>query len=452
VQWHDCSRSLDGWTCGTLIVPRDWFDASNPDTFGIEFAIHRASDRRVGTLTLNPGGPGGGSLGIANLLMELVPDRIERHFDIVLWDPRGVDSSGPLLSGCALPPGLPEPPDVGVIDWSLVAANHLAANAAANTACLEANARLAPYLGTQYVVRDMEALRRALDIPRWTYWGMSYGTRIGLLYAQLYPGHLRALLLDGSVAPNSSIAQISAGMGAGHGQAIAVLGSLLSKETAARMHRVIRALEYRTYVDDAGVTITRWDFLFGLFQGARDQAALPDIAESINEAYRALFRSANLRGSAVVREEPDYGRLYTLRFVNCADYADRPSDDEVAQWASSSAEVGTAWAGLLTVTFAGYCAGLPAFAYPMPRVNRPLTLPQPPVVLSSLGDPATPWAWARTMATYFRGSSLISYGGATHVLYGATPSRCINRSVTRYLMDLRAPGDISCPVAPTVAP
>ena len=448
LQWHACDRALAAWECGTLTVPRDWFDASNPDTFGIQFAVHRASDRRSGTLTLNPGGPGGASLRIADALMASVPARIKRRFDIVLWDPRGVGKSGPFLTGCPAPPEPPVLPATGPVDWRGFASQHLAASAAANAACMEANSALAPYLGTQYFVRDLEALRQALDVRRWTFWGMSYGTRIGLLYAQLYPSRIRALLLDGSVEPNSSIGQISAGMGAGHAQTVAVLASLLSKRTAARMYRVIRALDHRAYRDDIGGEVTRWEFLFGLLQLSRDQTALPDITRLVNEAFNALFRPPSQRRSVVSAAEFDYGRLYTLRFVNCADYADQPTADDVGMWAASSAKIGTPLAGELTTVFAGYCAGLPAFAHPMPPVTRSISLPHGVVVLNASGDPATPWAWARTMATYFRGSSLISYTGTAHVLYGATPSRCVNRAVTAYLVSLRRPGDITCAFVP----
>lgn len=449
LDWHDCGATLDGWECGTLTVPRDWFDRSNPQTFGIEFAVHRASGHRVGSLTMNPGGPGGPSLEVAEMLMGSTPARIKRHFDVVLWDPRGVGRSGPFLANCPLPPQMADLPATGPVDWEEIVPPYLAANAEANRACLEANADLAPYLGTQYVVRDLEALRGALGIEKWTYWGMSYGTRIGLLYAQLYPTRVRALLLDGSVAPNDSISQIAAGMGATQAQTLTVLASLMGKGAASRLTRVIRALNHRTYTDEMGTVVTRWDFLFGLLLAARDNDTLPDAIRMINEAFGALFgtRERRLETTSPLRE-PDYGRLYTLRFVNCADYGDRPTSTQVSEWAASSSVTGTAWAGHLTSQVPAWCAGLPAFPHPMPRVTRPLRLPQPPVVLNSRGDPGTPWLWARQMATAFRGSSLITYEGTAHVIYGGTRSRCVNAPVTAYLLRLERPGNRVCGFVP----
>jgi pimeloyl-ACP methyl ester carboxylesterase len=120
--------------------------------------------------------------------MKALPAIVKRHFDIVLWDPRGTGLSTPVPTGCTTNPNtLPVIPATGPIDWGSVTQTFLAAQQAANQQCYEANLDLAPYLGTQFVVRDLDALRQALNVPRWTYWGMSYGTRIGLLYAQLYP-------------------------------------------------------------------------------------------------------------------------------------------------------------------------------------------------------------------------------------------------------------------------
>lgn len=445
---HACKAPLTDWECGTLSVPRDWFDRSNPDTFGIEYAVHRASEHRVGTLTLNPGGPGSGALDIAGLLMEVVPARITRHFDIVLWDPRGIGRSGPGLAHCPAPAQMPDMPATGPVDWSAVATTYLRENSAANIACYQANLGIAPYLGTEYVVRDLDALRRALGVRKWTYWGMSYGTRIGMVYARKYPTHLRALLLDGSVAPNDSIAQLSAGMGASQQASLTVVASLIGKETAARLTRVIRALNHRTYTDADGITMTRWSFLSSVFALARDNAELPDIIAMVNEAYDALFASKAQSATARAQAEPDFGRLYNTRFVNCADYADRPTAEQVGAWAQGSVQTGTMWAGHLTVHVPGWCAGLPAFAHPVPRITRPIRLNHPPIVLNAMGDPGTPWVWARQMATAFRGSSLITYAGTAHVLYGGTPSACVNDPVTTYLMTLRRPGDLTCPFTP----
>ena len=440
--------TLKGWECSTLDVPMDWFDLANPDRANIAVAVHRATGERRGTLTLNPGGPGSSSILISDVIMKVLPATVKRHFDIVLWDPRGIGLSTPVPAGCTTnPTALPVIPATGPIDWSSVTQEYLATQQAANEQCYEANLDLAPYLGTQFVVRDLEALRQELDVSRWTYWGMSYGTRIGLLYAQLYPSRIRALLLDGSVQPNSSLADLATSRGATLEAALAMLGASMGKVRSARMYRVIDALNLRTYVDAEGRTVTRESFLTEMVSAAGSQELIPYAVEFVDSAYAALFGSA--RSVTARADQVDYGFNYSRRFVNCGDYRDRPSAAQAAATAETSAESGTVRAGQLALVWLGWCAGLPPAKHPVSRVRSPITLANPPVVLNALGDPATPWVWARQMANYFRGASLITYEGVGHVLYGNTPSRCVNGAVTAYLMRLKVPGDLTCPYAPS---
>lgn len=440
--------TLKRWECSTLDVPIDWFVTANPDRAKIAVAVHRATGERRGTLTLNPGGPGISSILISDIVMRFLPATVKRHFDIVLWDARGVGLSTPVPTGCTTDPNaLPVIPATGPIDWSSITQEYFATQQAANQQCYGANLDLAPYLGTQFVVRDLDALRQALDVSRWTYWGMSYGTRIGLLYAQLYPSRLRALLLDGPVQPNSSIADIATSRGATLEAALAMLGAIMGKVRSARMYQVIDALNLTTYVDAEGRTVTRESFLAAMQSAAGSQDLIPSAVELVDAAYAALFGSA--RTVTPRADEPDQGFNYSRRFINCGDYRDRASVSQATAMAETSAKSGTMRAGQLALLWLGWCAGIPPAEHPVSRVRSPITLANPPVLLNALGDDATPWVWARQMANYFRGASLITYEGVGHVLYGRTPSRCVNGAVTAYLLRLKSPGNLSCPYVPS---
>jgi pimeloyl-ACP methyl ester carboxylesterase len=440
--------TLKRWECATLDVPIDWFDTANPDRAKIAVAVHRATGERRGTLTLNPGGPGSSAILVADVIMKVLPATVKRHFDIVLWDPRGIGLSTPVPTECTTnPTALPVIPATGPVDWSRVTDEYLTAQQVANQQCYEANLDLAPYLGTQFVVRDLDALRQALDVPRWTYWGMSYGTRIGLLYAQLYPSRIRAMLLDGSVQPNSSLADLATSRGATLEAALALLGTSMGRVRSARMYQVIDALNLKTYVNADGRTVTRESFLTEMVSAAGSQELIPYAVDLVDSSYTALFGSPRSVTQRV--DEPDQGFQYARRFVNCGDYRDRPSVAQAAAIAETSAESGTVRAGQLALVWLGWCAGLPTAEHPVSRVRSPINLTNPPVVLNALGDPATPWVWARQMANYFRGASLITYDGVGHVLYGHTPSRCVNGAVTAYLMRLKSPGNLTCPYVPS---
>lgn len=433
--------SIKAWECSTLSVPMDWFDMSNPDRANIAVAVHRATGERRGTLTLNPGGPGSSSILIADVLMKALPAPVTRHFDIVLWDARGVGLSTPVPTGCTTPITSPEIPETGPVDWSAVAEDFLMRAAEGNRQCYAANPDLAPYLGTQYVVRDLEALRTALGVRQWSYWGMSYGTQIGLLYAQLYPSRLRATVLDGAVQPGLTIPSAAASRGTAYQAALAMLGASIGPVHALRMNRVIRALNTRTYVDADGVEVTRTTFLETMFAAAGSQELIPDAVAMIDEAWRSLF------GAPRGREAIDYGYFYARSFVLCGDTIRRDSIAEAAASAQASAAIGTVNAGSLSLQWSASCAGLAPGSRPVTRVRTPITLPTPPVIVNALGDPATPWVWAREMTSVFRGASFITYNGVGHVIYGNTPSRCVNDAVTAYLLRLSRPGDITCDYA-----
>lgn len=444
--WGQCPLpTLDAWECGALTVPLDWFDPAASATADIAVAVHRARGDRRGTLTLNPGGPGSSSLLIADMLMKSLPRQVTRRFDIVLWDPRGVGLSTPVLSGCtALPPALPDVPATGPVDWRAVAEPYLAAHAAGNRQCLDANRETAPYLGTEFVVRDLEALRRALDVHRWTYWGISYGTRIGFTYAQRYPQRLRGMVLDGAVQPNSSLGQLAASSGGSLQAGLALLAAGIGRTLGTRMYRIIAALDGRTYVNADGDVVDRTQFLQVMFAAAGSQELIPDAIAAIDEASAALFGTRR-----AAEPEPDYATVYSRRFVMCGDFADRPSLDQAAAWAGASAQVGTVRAGQQTLVWLGWCAGMPAFDHPVRTATETVRLPTPAVVLNASGDPATPWVWAREMTTYLRGASFITYDGVGHALYTRTPSRCVNDAVTAYLVRLERPGNVTCPYVPS---
>ncbi len=434
--------TLKRWECFTLDVPMDWWNPGNGERAEIAVAIRRATAESRGTLTLNPGGPGSSSLLIAEQILDVLPEPVQRSFDVVLWDARGTGMSRPLPAGCTQPITAATIPTTGRVDWDDVARTYLTSSAAGNRQCYEANLDLAPYLGTQYVVRDLDALRASLGVARWSYWGMSYGTQIGLLYARLYPTRLRATVLDGAVQPGLSILSAAASRGTAYQAALALLGASIGKTHSARMHRVIDTLDRRTYVDTEGRTVTRVTFLGVMFAAAGAQELIPEAVAAIDEAYRALF------GSPRTTPALDYGPFYSRNFILCGDTVGRGSIAAASAAAEASADTGTVNAGLISLLWSSTCMGLPPGARPVPRVHTPIALRTPPVVVNALGDPATPWVWAQEMTNVFRGASFITYAGVGHVIYGNTPSRCVNSAVTSYLLTLRRPGNITCAYVP----
>ena len=448
---------VDDVECGRLTVPLDWFDPASTATGSIAFAIHRATGKRIGTITYNPGGPGQSGLGTLPLFLGQdglrpwagLPPEVLRSFDVVAWDARGVGASTPALRGCprlALSYG--DLPATGPVDWKAAAQAYRDSLESALSACYAANTDVADFLGTAYVVRDLDALRQVLGVSQWTYWGMSYGTQVGMAYAQAFPTRLRALLLDGAVPPNQSLTQRAAMQVWGRLSTIDVFSGVYSTKFAGQVNRVIRALDRRT-VTLADTTYTRWTGLSPQIGLLNAQFNYPVVRKWFRGTYRALFHpdAAPKRAMSLPREEePDLSGSYLTFFVNCSDITDRPTVDKIAGLAQAAADAGLTVAGRWVIERGIVCAGLPeGFGRPLPTIKTPLKLPNSALVLNSIGDPYTQWLGAQQASTVVMGARLITYMSTQHVTYRQVPARCVDAVVTSYFVRLERPaGDVQC--------
>ena len=461
IAWGECpAQGFDGFECGVLTVPLDWDDLANPANAEIAVTVKRATGKRMGFLSFNPGGPGESGMASTPSIWGQLPRQVQQRFDWVGWDPRGVGSSQPQLSGCleveaAARAAAYEPPATGPVDWQAYTETYVAALGPGLAECLALNEDVAPYLGTYYVVRDLEAMRAALGAPRWNFWGMSYGTRIGYRYAREYPDKVRTLILDGAWSPNMTV---SSWMGASTwswATVQQVFGSLFGKQMGARLQRVIQGLDEST-IDVDGDELTRWQLLPEIFNNISYQAAYPDIVEviiAVDEALKgdasAADRIAKPLRALQKRSAQDASSLFNIYYINCRDLAGYPTVNQIARAAYVADANQSVYAGLAAMQKGAFCSGLPEdFTHGYEPLTEPLTLPTPPVVINSLGDTRTEYVFGRTMANFMAGSSLITYDGTQHVSYLQTPSRCINSAVTRYLLQRIQPGPLLCPYAP----
>lgn len=188
--WTDCG---DGFQCATAEVPLDY---RRPRRGTIELALIRrpAIDQanRIGSLFLNPGGPGGSGVEFVRTAPPVAFQALAR-FDWVGFDPRGVGASQPAVdcgsddTPAALTFDRPQTVDPAVLE---------AEGRAYGLACLERHRELLPHLSTANVARDVDLLRAAVGDERLNYIGISYGSVIGATYATLFPGRARAMVLD----------------------------------------------------------------------------------------------------------------------------------------------------------------------------------------------------------------------------------------------------------------
>ncbi len=203
ITWGPCrSERLQkaGAECGTLDVPLDY---ANPGGTKISLAVSRIRhtsppDRYQGVMLVNPGGPGGSGLGLS-VLGQYVPHGVGGMYDWIGFDPRGVGASEPSLS-CD--------PDFFTYDrpayvprTGMIEKTRLKRAREYTRACAKNNGPLLGHMKTTDNVKDMESLRKALGAERINYYGFSYGTYLGQVYATTYPDRVRRLVMDGVVDP-----------------------------------------------------------------------------------------------------------------------------------------------------------------------------------------------------------------------------------------------------------
>ncbi len=198
-----------------MIVPLDYAHPQGA-TIGIAVERHLARDaaERIGSLVINPGGPGvSGIDDFVNELDTLTPQLLD-DFDIVTFDPRGVQRSDPVT--CGETPGAARGPLPDPVPQSVAAQKSMIANMRQFGAdCEKASGAILPYVGTVDVARDLDRLRQALGDSALTFMGQSYGTLIGATYAQLFPADIRAMVLDSAIDPALSLSQLTLGQADG---------------------------------------------------------------------------------------------------------------------------------------------------------------------------------------------------------------------------------------------
>ncbi|KUN89703.1 peptidase [Streptomyces bungoensis] len=199
--WKACGTSdYPRLQCASLKVP---LDHANPSGTQITLALSRVphtAPTSQGPLLVNPGGPGGSGLTLAGFVASALPEKVAARYDVIGFDPRGVGRSTPALD-CAPGHFRPVRPDTVPATPELERRNLARAESFA-AACGRRYARVLPYLNTADAARDMDAVRQALGARQLTYFGYSYGTYLGAVYAKLFPERVRRLVLDSIVDPS----------------------------------------------------------------------------------------------------------------------------------------------------------------------------------------------------------------------------------------------------------
>ena len=204
--WVTCP-TRPAYQCATVDVPLDY---DRPGRRAVALAVIRVppdAGQTSGDLFLNPGGPGESGVQIIEVMRMLLPVAVADHFDLVSFDERGTGESGRLVCGpapAAVTSVAPVPTRAGQVLPGTGVFSDLA------RACTRRYGSALAQENTTNAARDMDRIRAALGVSRLSYYGLSYGTVMGARYATLFPGRVRAMVLDGAVDASLSLGQQAA--------------------------------------------------------------------------------------------------------------------------------------------------------------------------------------------------------------------------------------------------
>lgn len=460
ITWTDCGPPA-GLECARIEVPLDW-DRPNGRMVGLAVIRHPAGNpgQRIGTMFINPGGPGDSGLS----LVRGDPDGLDAwgdgRFDVVSWDPRGTNrstrvrcfrsdrSEARFWAGVSIPTTIAESKRYRRVSDALA------------RRCGKVSGWLLPHISTADTARDLDYLRRLVGDDRLTYAGLSYGTFLGQTYANMFPGRIRAMMLDGIVDPVSyskgAEARV-AGQVAGNDEVFAEFLSLCqqagparcalaggARTAAARADRLFTKLKRESIPAPAasplGLSRSRLsygDLLLSQFAPERSPSSWPQNGEDLDAALRGDGSALETAARGYLTPAGWTGAT-TSAAISCADAAAHRSS---RSWRRTIRrfELRSTLAGpVLGWWLWAPCASWPVRGQDAYRGPWTASTPNPVLLIGTRYDPNTPYSNAVKAERLLGNAVLLTHEGYGHLSF-QDPSACVEQARTDYLVDLVTP-------------
>jgi pimeloyl-ACP methyl ester carboxylesterase len=454
LEWRNCPSGVSAGarvrdlSCAKLTVPVDW---SDPGGATMQLLLDKvpATGKRLGSVMTNPGGPGGSGVDFVANDWAAFPKKITANYDLVGFDPRGVGRSQPIhcLTDSQLDTFLatdPDPTTPERLAEVVQEDKYFADQCGSNNGPLLAN------LGTPSVARDLDVMRAATGDRVLHYMGYSYGTYIGEVYAGLYPTRVGRMVLDGVIDPALTAADMSIGQAEGFQLAYSAFvanclaGKCLLGSTAAqidaRVAKMLAAVQTNPLptgqaARPLNAALATTGILFAMY--SKNQWAGLRLALAAAEAGNGggLLVMADQYAE---RENGHYdnNQNEVIYAVNCLDHpgADTPAEIQalIPKLTQQSPVFGPfiAW------------GNLPCNYWPVQPTSQagPIAAPgAPPIlVIGTTRDPATPYQWAKSVASELESGVFLSRDGDGHTTFAANNS-CVDEAVTNYMVDGTSP-------------
>ncbi len=452
--WSACGS----YQCASVKVPLDYTD---PGADTVDISLKKApatsGSGKVGTLFINPGGPGGSGLDFVDYFTSKASPQLRSAYDIVGFDPRGVGTSDPLkcVSSSQLDTFLAYDPDP---DNATEARRATALVRSLGQACEAHSGPLVAHVSTIEVAKDLDILRAAVGDATLHYYGASYGTLIGATYAQLFPDHVDRMVLDGALDPQLSPQQLNLQQAAGFETALnAYVDSCVTAASCPLGTDKQQALsKIKAFLDgldahpidsgDPSRPLTEALGFYGIAVTLYDKDYWSYLTNALGAAFSGDGSQLLTLADAYWSRNPGGGyqnnSAEVIYAVNCLD---DPVNVSVSQIRASQARYERV-APVFGRVFAWSLLG--CSNWPVKPTQPPLAIraagAKPIVVVGTTRDPATPYAWAQALANQLESGVLVSRNGDGHTGFHMGNS-CVDGAVDAYLVSGSVPKDgLSC--------
>jgi pimeloyl-ACP methyl ester carboxylesterase len=476
LDWHPCAQGE--LECANAAVPLDYDDPAGATT-QLFMKRHAATDpaNRIGTLFINPGGPGGPSSQLVALFTKLLGDDVSAHFDVVGIDPRGIGRSTRVQCRPAdRDPGYPR-------NWIPLTRQQAKPLIRFNTwyadACAQDANEILDHMSTADAARDMDLIRQAVGDAQLSYYGISYGTYLGATYAAMFPDQVRALVLDGVLDPvawstgrgdSGERLPFSTRLGSGVGAWEALVSAFsecdrvgrarcpLAGEAGEKWRRIVHRLRQGP-AQVSGGTLVYSDVVGGALGALYNRASYRFLMRDIGNLYAELFveqprsrTKVDLVTAFRTLPRPDIGpyaeprwaaprpsaalapRPFSPTFegVACSDSVN-PTNPSAWIHAGVVADRQGPWFGRGWTWASGPCATWPGSSDDAFRGPWQTDTSSPVLLVGNFHDPATPISGARVLNSLLEGSRLLSVDTWGHGAIGE--SDCATDRMSSYLVD-----------------
>jgi pimeloyl-ACP methyl ester carboxylesterase len=443
----DWQRIDDHLQQGTLNVPVDYDDPS-AGNFRL-FMVRRLAndqDNKIGTLLINPGGPGASGATFAAGADFVFDKALLDRFDILGWDPRGTSYTQPAIdciedydhyyAGYDITPDTPEEHQQ-IIDLAKDFEDR----------CVRKNEAIIQHIGTNDSARDMDSIRRALGEDKISYFGFSYGSELGATWATMFPTTVRAAVLDGAVDPNADQLESERQQNQGFEHTLGLYLDDCAKDSECPFYNegftreafdelMANLDEHPIPTKDGRPDLTRGMALQGVAMAMYDDSLWDQLSDALADAQRGDGAGLLTLWDTYYNRTPEGtwpNFLEAFQVISCMDSADRPT---IEQEDANAAEISRLAPRFAPATVGDYaCTWFPPSEHP--RIPITGAGAGPIVVIGTTGDPATPLASTEAMAAALEDGRLIIVTADKHTGYGE--NSCVDDVVHAYLIDLEVP-------------